>query len=56
MAGHQSPKLTDHEFDIHILDGLLLDLLSLQVVESPNDWAEQVRASTEGNEMSLIYM
>ena len=56
MAGHQTPKLTDYEFDIRILDSLLLDWLSLHVVESPNDWAERVRASTEGNEMSLKYM
>lgn len=37
MASYHSPKLTDHEFDICILDGLLLDWLILPVVKSLND-------------------
>lgn len=46
MASHYSPKLTDYKFGICILNGLLLDWLSLPVVPSMNDWTEQVRTST----------
>lgn len=56
IASHYSPKSIDHEFGICNLDGLLLDWLRLQVVESLNDWAEWVRSSIEGNEMFLIHM
>lgn len=47
--------LTDYEFGIGIVDGLLRDLC-LPAVESLHDWDEQVRATSEGNAMFPIYM